>query len=270
MTLFDRKVELIVGGNRFVYPDFDIYFQITYDTDSEPDTGEIIIFNLSDQTTKEIKKGQPVILNAGYGDDVGTIFAGTINKVDGGWDQVDRLLTLQVGDSTEAWMTTTVNKAYKPGIKSSQVIKDILKEFGLEIGTFKLAKDVTYPNGRSISGSIESVLRQIVTQDCSSRFYVQGGAVIIHPPGEGNRIAFVLNADTGLIETPQRTEKEDESGKGEAAEGYNVYSLLNHRIRASSVVKIESRTASGFYRVEKAIFIGNEMDFYTQMEVYDV
>ncbi len=262
--LFDRKTEVLVAGNKFVYPGFEIDFRIEFDDDPEPNMGEVFLYNLSDQTTKGIKKGQNIILNAGYGNDTGTIFAGRVEEVNGYWEDVDRVLRLNVADSADRWISTSVNKTYKPGIKASQIIRDMLGIFGLEIGVFSLSEDIVYANGRIISGSIQSALRQIVIKDCKSKLHIRNGAIIIRPPGEGDRIAFVLNADTGLIDSPQRFEREED---GETIEGYNVFSLLNHRIRTDSILQIQSRTANGLYRAIKGQHLKNEMDFMTKMEV---
>lgn len=262
--LFLREAEVIVAGRSIKSPPLSIDFQIPLDTDPEPNLAKIKIYNLSDDTMNRIRKGLPLILNAGYQDDVGTVFAGIIEESRGGWEIVsqqgsDRVLDLIVGEATDRWLNTFVNKSYKTGIKGSQIISDLLKTFGLEIGAFKLPRDVTYSKGRTLSTSLQAALRS-VAGDCGAKLHISNGAVFIRPQNEGTRVAFVLNSNTGLIDAPQRLETDDERE-------WLVTSLFNHRIRADSILKVESRNLDGFCRVVKCEHTWSDAEAETRMEV---
>jgi hypothetical protein len=265
MQLFRRRVSVASGGALVESPPFDIHFQLRFDTEPEPNQATIDIFNLADSTVNKFKCGQTVILNAGYEADSGTILAGITDEVRSFWQTVrgagnERILRLEAGDATDRWLNARISKAYKAGIKASQIIADMLKMFGLEIGAFKLPKDVTYPGGRTFSGSLQSALRQVVS-DCGAKMHISNGAVFVLPPDQGNRIAVVLRHDTGLVEYPERIETQD----GE--EKWRVISLLNHRIRADSIIKVESRNLTGFCRVVKGEHVCGDEDFETRLEV---
>ena len=64
--IYNRVAELIIGDMTFKYPDFTIKFDISFDTDSEPNVSKITIYNLKNSTIEKFKRGVPVVLNAGY------------------------------------------------------------------------------------------------------------------------------------------------------------------------------------------------------------
>lgn len=255
-----REVEVLVNGHKLTAP-LRIDFQIKFDPDPEPNTGEIEIYNLSEETIAEINKGSQVILNAGYSGDVGTIMAGVINHAGAYWDKLDKILKLETGDATDKWASTVVNKSYAPGTKASQIIRDILGMLGLEIGDFQLPNDVIYTKGRTISSAAQLAIRSIAI-DCGAKFHINNGLVYITDPEYGNDIAFVLNSDTGLLDTPSKIDSEDSD--------YKVRCLLNHRITTDSILKIESKTANGFYRVVRGRHICDNNDFINEVEVVAV
>lgn len=264
MQLFRRKISVSSGGALVESPPFDIHFQLRFDTEPEPNQATINIFNLADKTVNKFNRGETVILNAGYEADFGTILAGVIDERRSFWQTVrgagnERILRLEAGDATDKWLQTRISKSYKAGIKASQVIADMTKMFGLEIGAIRLPKDVTYPAGRSFSGPLQAGLRQVV-EDCGAKLHISNGAIFVLRPEQGNEIAFVLRHDTGLVESPELIETEE-------GEKWRVISLLNHRFRADSIIKVESRNLTGFCRVVKGEHICADEDFETRMEV---
>lgn len=266
MMLFRRRVSVSLGGVRLDSPPFDIHFLYRFDTDPEPNTAVIDIFNLSNDTINRFKKGSPVILNAGYEGDTGTLIAGDASIVRTFYETSssgnERILRLEVGESTERWLSHTISKTYKPGSKASMIMADMLASFGLEIGALRLPEDKTYSNGRTFNGPLRNALRQIA-EECGAKLHITGGAVFVQPLNQGNRIAFVLNSDTGLIDSPERVE--DNNGIR-----WSVLSLLNYRIRPDSIIKIESRNTTGFFRVIKGEHICSDGDYETRMEVAPV
>lgn len=253
-----RRAEILVAGKSITYPPLRIDFRVDFDNKPEPNIGEVKVYNLSDDTIAQLKKGEPFILNAGYGNNLGTIIAGDIIKAVTEWEGVDKITHIKVGDGVNAWLTTTVSKTYKAGIKASQVIRDIIGGFGLEVGEIRLANDVTYRDGKVVYGKLQQILQQIVN-DCQSKMTITNGVIMIRPPAAGTQTGFLLNSDTGLIGTPGYIDSDDAD--------FSVECLLNHRITADSLIRIESKTASGDYLVIKGIHSGDDQRWVTQMEV---
>ncbi|MBU8908498.1 phage protein [Desertibacillus haloalkaliphilus] len=254
-----RRVELYIGDIRFTFPEFTIYFRVEYDDSEDLNDAEIKIYNLSDETKNRIKKGMDVILNAGYEGDVGNIFFGRIEEAKTTKQRTDKITKILAIDASEEWLNNTINKTYKAGIRASQILQDIISVSGLSVGVVQLAKDITYQRGRTINGRIPNVVSQI-SKDCDSKVTITKGLIYIREGEQGDDIRFLFNAQRGLIGTPERFEDDD-------ASGYEVTSLLNHRVQTDSLINVQSSTANGQYRVRKVVFTANRRDFYCDMEV---
>lgn len=262
---FMRQIEIIVNDTVYKYPDVYIEFTIPFDYKATPDTAEIKIYNLTNETAATFAKNTGIIINAGYQNDTGCIFVGSITDVNFDVQTNDRILVLKACQATNDYLGSVISKSYAPGTKASYIVRDMLNTIGIEIGYFQLNNDVTYLRGKTISGSIRSALNQIVIYDCNSKLYIQDGAIVIRPDGTGNNIGFLLNSDTGLIDSPSKIDKT--STDGTVTGDYNVKMLLNHYIRTDTILEIESRTANGFCRINKGKHTCTESDFLTEVEV---
>ena len=156
--LFLREVTVSCGGKEIESPPFDIHFQIRFDDDEEPSDATVDIFNLSDDTVNRMKRGEDLILKAGYKDDVGTIFLGHVDEVESFWDGVDRILRLHVGDATDRWMETHVQKSFAPRMRAGSVMHELLGEFGIEIGASGYGEldNIEYKNGRTFDTRLKT------------------------------------------------------------------------------------------------------------------
>jgi hypothetical protein len=273
-TLYGRKIELMVGQKQFVNElgkdGLTINFDVPFDDDKEPNVATIQIFNLSDQTIHGIKKGAPVILNAGYQNDAGSIFLGFVEKPTTQWQGVDKVTEIKAVDGSESWLRTTIKRTYKAGISGKAIISDLLGMTGLEIGSFNLPTDRLYRGGKTINTTLSKAIAE-VAKDCGAKTHVTRGKIFIRPKNEGQTIGFVIDREHGLIASPTPIEKEAGEGKNKkTVSGWKVVSLLNHRISTDAIVEIKSKTANGTFRVEKGRHYGDGRAFYTEMEVYPV
>lgn len=256
-----QKAEILVAQKKFTNDDFEIDFLVSFDDDSEPNISHVMIYNLSDTTIALLKKGENLILNAGYEGDVGTILLGTIDKQETTWEGIDKVTKLTVSEGSDKWLNAYVSKSYAPGSTSKAILTDLAGMFGMELGELRLVNDITYARGRSVSGMLQSVMRQIV-KETGSKFHISQGKILIRPWEAGTQTGFVLNADTGLIESPQPFEEEN---NGQKTSGYRVRMLLNHRITVDSILQIQSKTANGTFRVRRGSHSG--ADFITEVDV---
>ncbi len=257
--MFLRRIEVIVGGVKINYPEMDIDFTIDFDDEPEVNRGQLTLYNLSQDTSQKIKVAKQAVINAGYEGDVGTVMVGRIDEVRGEWSGTDSPLILELTDIPEPF-NQIVSKTYKDKIRASQVIRDLISSYGLRIGKLNLPVDVQYSGGRILNSSLEGIIRELA-KDCRAKLHVANGAIFLRPKRDGDRLAVVLSSDSGLIGTPTRM---DEDGQ----EGYNVACLLNHRIRADSIIKLQSREVEGFFRVVRGKHDGSS--FVTELEVVPV
>lgn len=271
-ALYGRKIELIVGGKQFINElgkeGLTIHFEVPFDDDKEPNVATIKIFNLSDQTIHGINKGAPVILNAGYQNDVGSIFLGFAEKPKTEWQGVDKVTEIKVVDGNESWLRMQIKRTYKEGITGKAILSDLLGLTGLEIGAFKLPVNKVYRGGKAINTLLAKAIAEIA-KDCGAKAHVTRGKIFVRPKNEGQVIGFVVDKDHGLIASPTPIETETGDGKKKTKrQGYKVTTLLNHRIYTDAIVQIRSKTANGIFRVEKGRHYGDDRAFYTEMEVY--
>jgi len=111
---------------------------------------------------------------------------------------------------------------------------------------------------------LKDAVQQIV-KECGSTFKISKGRIFIMPFGEGIQTGFLLNYQTGLIGSPEVFEREERDC---TKKGYKIQMLLNHRITVNSIIRVESRTANGMFRVLKGRHRCGG-DFITEVEVME-
>ena len=254
-----REIKVNTAELEFTYPKFTIEFRVEFDDTDEPDIAVVEIYNLKQETENRIKKGQELILSAGYQGDIGTVLAGRISDAHAFPEGVDRVCEIEVVDATEEFLDRRVSKTYKAGTKASQILADVLGMTGLEIGKIELPEDIVYSNGRTVDGRLKEIAIQIVA-DGGGKIYINNGAVFAVPVGFTREVAVLLNKDTGLLRSPTRIDSDDERI-------WEIESLLNYRIRAGSKVQVASKTANGIFRVVKGEHRSGGDEHSTRIEV---
>lgn len=240
MSTFGRITRVNVGGLRISSPPLTIEFDMPFSDDADGNVGTIKVTNLSEATIAKITRNAPVVLEAGYQNDVGTVAVGTVEEVSTAWEGIDKVTTIVVGDGTSQWLTAWVNQSWRVGVRASEIARDIIGALGLNVGRIQLPNDVTYPSGKVFSTSAKAALEEIAA-DTGAKLHVTRQAVYLVPPSYSERVGVYLSAETGLLESPQpSTERPD---------AYRVRMLLQHRITTDSLIEIESRTATGRFRV---------------------
>lgn len=267
--LFGRVKRVKIGNMMFTNDNLEIRFSVPFDDDPKPNVSKVEIFNLSNDTINRIKRGETCTIEAGYRGDVGVIAKGKITIVITKREGVDKITTIQVieGDDYSRIKVDTKNATdkksnkitFKKGTKASVIIKRLCSVLGIKLAYMKLPKDIVYKNGYTVTGLILNNLEEIV-KDCGASMYYRRGQMVIRSIKEGTDERFVLNSDTGLIESPEPFE---ENG----VKGYKVKCLLQHRITTASIIEIQSKTAKGKYRVRKGEHKADGNDFITEFEV---
>lgn len=180
MKFWKRQATLQIGSKRFGMDDLYFKFTVPFEDSEKLGTATIEAYNLSPATRNSIKKGMPIILNAGYEGDIGAIFTGKVSQVSDKHSGTEVITTIAAAEALEEWLSKEVNKTYTAGSKASAIVKDLLNIFGLEVGTMELAVDKEYPRGKVCKGKVKNVLTEIVTSDCKSRFLIRNGIVTIN------------------------------------------------------------------------------------------
>ncbi|ABR46661.1 conserved hypothetical protein [Alkaliphilus metalliredigens QYMF] len=257
--LFNRKVELIIGNKSYLSDNIDIDFSVPFDSDPEPNICDVSIYNLSMDSINRIGKSTEVILNAGYGEDIGAILVGTVADYEQRNIGTDLEFKMMIAPGIDRWMSKTFSKSYKEGMKASTILRDALSSFGLEIGELRLANDITYSKGKVVSGMLKNTIKNIATE-AGSKLYIKNNIAFVRPPNAGTATGFLLSSKTGMVGSPEPIIIDDKKG-------YKVNMLLNNKMNTDSLVQIESRIVTGNFRVVKGQHLG---DFITEVEVLPI
>ncbi|MHC8969192.1 phage protein [Priestia aryabhattai] len=270
--LFGRVIKVHIEGDYkadFSNEDLHIEFEVPFDDDPVPNQITVSIFNLSSASINHIKKGNTLILQAGYKSDYGILSQGKISSVLTKHEGVDKITTIYMTEGqdysgvkvTAATSTskTSLEIAFAKGTKADAIIKRLVSALGIRLGEMKLSKNISYPSGYTVTGNILNNLEEVV-KDCGASMYYRKGTLIIRSIKEGTDERFTLEEATGLIGSPDPFEEDDDKG-------YTVNSLLQHRISTASIIEIKSQTANGSYRAKKGKHVASGSDFKTDVTV---
>lgn len=114
---------------------------------------------------------------------------------------------------------------------AERVLRDILKESGLEVGHIKLPKHVKYEDGRTVDGPLQRVAKEIA-EDADARLHVVHGSVFIAPKDDASQMGPYLDSNTGLVGRPVMVDDDDAD--------WEIECILNHRIRSGTRVAVSS------------------------------
>lgn len=277
-----RDIEVLAGQKRFeslgenaLYIEFDVSFG----DKEEPDVSEVSIYNLSDSTIEDIKRDGYLFLNAGYKfmNNKSNILTGEIEDVITEFSGVDKVTKITVSDGAKKWRTAELNKTYKEGTLASFIMRDLCNVLCYEIEVIEPVEDLEYKLGKTVIGSASLSLQQLV-KDTNSKMFVNKNRVVIRAENKGYDTGFVLNAESGLVGSPVLNK--DESGdktdsvdsdknkkkNEDTKKTWSVVSLLNPQITTDSIIKVESRSLNGTFRV----ISGKHKDFNTELIIEEV
>lgn len=247
--------------------EYDLEFEVKFDDDLEANEAEIKVYNLTQNTIKNLIVKKPISITAGYKGDTGVIFRGYISKVKTKREGCDKITTIYALDSFDLQEKDLTDITYAAGSTASQILKDLIGKTNLPIAVFEPKRDWTYTDEQSISGGLMDSIRKY-SEVCGISTYINQGKVYAQSVSKGINGYFNLSSDTGLIDSPEEfQEKITAEDYEDVVNGYTVKSLLQHRITTASVVNLQSREIRGEYRVRSGSHIFNESEAITEMEL---
>lgn len=245
-----------------------IKFNIVKSTLSSPNVCRLEIYNPNIYTLSSLqRKFTHIHLEVGYGDDLKTLFVGQLVNVIQGRDNVDRIITVYAGDGQKAWQNSIINKTFKEGIDTKQVINELVESFsGVELGDLtgipQASKDKV--RGRVLSGSSSEIMDGYADQ-YGFDWNIQDNEINVISKDEisDQSSIVVLNSASGMIGSPAITQI-----------GVEVTSLLNPNLVPNKSIKIESlnaevripnlefikikrTSAEGTYKIAEVTFTGD-------------
>lgn len=267
-ALFKRNIMMKTGNVSINSNNLDLEFDVEFDDDTEANESEIILYNLSDTTIQNIKKGEKVTLTAGYKEDTGIILSGFISHVKTVFDDLDKVTTVKVIDSVDRIERKIENLAYAKGSKASTILNDLLTKVGLPIAKFSIKRDFVYKDGLTVdAGIMETIKKQ--AQVCGVSAYINKGQIYVQSISEGDDTNFSLSVDTGLISLSEFEEEISAEEYKDAVKGYEATMLLQHRISTGSILNIRSKNVNGRYRVREGHHSYDGSDFLTKVKAIE-
>ena len=275
-----RDIDVLAGGKKFQSLGenaLEIDFDIPFNDKEEPDVSEVTIYNLSEDSINEIKKQGYCIVNAGYREmgNKACVVSGEIEDVTTDWEGLDKVTKIKVSDGGKEWRQAKLNKTYAEGTKASLIMQDLCGVLGYEVVEINPKEDITYKLGKTIKGYCSDNLKRLV-KDTKSKMYINKKRITIRDEKKGNDIGFLLNSETGLVGNPtlnkddsgdktdlRNSEKKKKKNK-EEKKTWKVICLLNAKIETDSIIKIESKTCNGQFRVVSG---KHTKDFNTELVV---
>ena len=225
----------------------DVEFTVPFDDDMEPNEAEIVVYNLSENTIKQLKKDAEISIEAGYKGDTGVLFKGYISKVKTNRNGVDKVTTIHAMDDIKDHSIESLS--FAANTKASYILKELITKTGIPVAVFNPRRDHTYKDSQTVDGDLMENIRQYA-EVCGISVYVSKGKIYARYIKEGDNLNFEVSVDTGLIGSPSSYEEEiTAEDYTDTVDGYEVEMLLQHRMSAGAIVKLKSKDANGTYRV---------------------
>jgi hypothetical protein len=214
MIKFNRTYELTITGldgevQYFALP-YSIDFAAHRQAYASANTLTLNIYNLATKTRSNLRKdtndfdvSRRITLKVGYGDQLSTIFDGTLDTCWSERQGVNFITHITARDNGLVYSTTRITYTYADGETKQSVVDGIVKQLtddGLIEGSLIGQVDGFFPKGSVLDGPPMEILTEICGNICfidSNKIYVinQNSAI------EG--VFDYLSSETGLLNTPR-------------------------------------------------------------------
>ena len=265
--MFWRKAKIICGGVTLDSEELDIEFGVPFDDDTEANEAEITVYNLSKTTLQALKYNASISIEAGYKNDTGVIFSGFISKIQTKAEGVDKKTVIYALDDADLEERNITNVSYKEGTAASYILKDLISRLKLPLAAFNARRDWTYKDAVNVDGGLMENIRKYA-EVCGISVYINKGKVYARHISEGDNVYFNVNADTGLIDSPEEFEEEiTAEDYKDIVKGYKFKMLLQHRLTTAAIINLESVNVTGEFRVRSGKHVFNSGETTTECEV---
>lgn len=230
----DKTTSVPGAGQGILIKDLQVKFTINKTEDSNADTANIEVFNLSSESKKKITKDSVVILKVGYeGQGLSTIFTGSVSSFSTKKSGADSVTFLDCADGYTPFRETTLNKTFEKGVNVEKIIRYCATRAGIPIGALLntgksngQGLSFVYSRGYAVSKSFQEEMESI-TKAHRLLFNVQSGYLIVRPENTDNLEPVVnININTGLIGSPSHS-SQTKNSKEEKQSGVSFECLMN-------------------------------------------
>lgn len=247
MHQFGRVLAVKIGNRKesIVINNLRVTFSIKKTLASEPNTGEISVYNLNENNRNLITSKQYSFLELSvcYKDDVlRLIFCGDILNVENKLTGQDIVTTMKCADGHRAFTEKTIIKTMEKGQTDSDFLNEAVNSFGIQRGRINLPNDRALPRGKVMVCDTRDIMHKIAINN-NADWSIQDDQLVVIPKDTAlaNSEGWVISRTTGMISSPRKTDK-----------GLEVTTLCNPQYRIGSLVRIESKLTeyNGDYKVK--------------------
>lgn len=276
--LFQRKSKVVFPSLGLAFEGLRIKFKIKKTLEKEPNTAEILIYNLSQETRSKLtSKGTRVSLEAGYTTTSAVIFAGDTSFIDHAHQGPDWVTKIECGDGEVAYQNALVSQSFKQPVTQAQVLQHVIGKLGLD--STQALKAIQgqikqYTSGFVAHGKASAILDR-VAKSAGFNFSIQDNRVQLLKPGETtNDPLITLSADSGLVGSPVHGSPNKPNAKGEKKpQTLKVKSLLQPGFYPGRRILINSESIkNGTFYVQTLEHVGDTFggDWFSELEVLPV
>ncbi len=283
----NRWYELTIGdGKTFeaivITPPIGLSFSVEKSSSGlkKQNSGEIEIYNLPEDTLKVLQGDYPVaFLKVGYEQgDIITILKGEVISVSTRKQGADKVTQILIGSGYVELNHNTISAVVPEGKSVKEVIETLQKEMtGISKGVFSgfnINSKVLY--GYSMSGTARETLDNLC-RTYHLDYNIDNDILYVHDADgttdENYSLAPLIDESSGLIDLPY--EAKVTTGKAKKSidnkSGVHFKILLNPTLQAGSIIRLESETITGWFKISDLRHYGGNRvnDWYTECKCED-
>ena len=245
MTLYNRVI--LVKAGSIIIDRLRIAINIRKSV-NEPVSGEIQVYNLTDEHANLITQRGPIEVTAGYINLSNIIYSGQITRAWNEWRSQNRLTRIAIGSNTLSLNASSLDLTVRSFTEATSlrtiVATVIVEDMGLSHGTMDLIPDI-----QQIwhwAGASREALTSLLTPHGVNWFEDNGVIRFTRPamsPMEAQRV--VLTNRSGLLDGNLTDE------------GARVKTLLLSRLALGDTVDVRGRTLTGVWKIVSLRYAGD-------------
>lgn len=264
--LYKRKVKILIGelGSEGVELEgLRFSFSISMDDTQDLNTGEINIYNLSEDTLGYLEKEDSfIILQTGYGEEpFTTIFIGDNVSYKQNYTGTDIITNITCKDGYTSLNKRRLSLSFKESSNTLQILNNIINQLNLLKSDYSNLPNYVYNQGFSHIGTASSAISKL-TKRIGYEWVITNNALIITKPNESNNTSPVqlLTYKSGLIGKPLRlkeNEKNVKSNKEKLVDGWLISCNILPGILPKSIIKVETDNVNGNFYIKELKLSGD-------------
>lgn len=273
-----------------------VVFDVERSVQSSLNSADVRVYNLAPDARQSIRENVSAFqVEAGYGDDVGQIFAGEVLRAEHHREGPDLVTYLDNAEGYDAVQNAEVTRTFSKGTPAISVLLGLAQAFDLPVdgvdarGTTggvggatlaaiqaelaRLGVPLVLRRSMSFQGRVSDALNDLSFSwkrafDWSIR---QGSVCLLAKSAPAGGQAVRLTPASGLIGAPNKLEivrsgtvkQKGRTGKTEKVEKVEVHDgaafrcLLDHRLREGGLVVLADAEVEGAFRLERVAFHGD-------------